>query len=43
MTGPLTADTHYMRMLGMISDDPRFLAKRADVPKLDEKGESDSE
>ena len=34
----ITADTHYMRMLGMLSQDPKFLATQAEVTKRDSEG-----
>ena len=35
----ITADTHYVRMLGMLSQDPRFLAESAEVGRENKKGE----
>ena len=35
----ITADTHYMRMLGMLSQDPRFLATKVKIPETNAKGE----
>lgn len=34
----ITADTHYMRMLGMLSQDPKFLETKVEVTKTDDEG-----